>query len=355
MKIGIFDPYLDDLGGGEKYMMTVASCLSKEHEVCVFWDNARDIEIIQQRFGLDLSKVTRCKNIFSPKVGIFEKLIATKTFDVIIFLSDGSIPLTLSKKLFLHIQQPIEAFENDSPIRKIKLARVNGIFCNSYFTKSLIEKKLDKEMVVIYPPVDIHAKKIKKENYILHVGRFRVKNVAIGDYKKQGFMIEAFKKMVNQGLNDWKFILAVSVKDEDLTEFTKMKQKAKGFPVEFYVNGSNDKLWDIYSQSKIYWHASGFREDLVKHPEYAEHFGIATVEAMGAGCVPVVINAGGQKEIVTQGENGLLWNSEKELLQKTERVINDHSLWKNLSENAIRRAKDFSGESFCIAISQLIQ
>ena len=36
MKIGIFDPYLDDLGGGEKYMMKIAQCLGKNHDVSIF-------------------------------------------------------------------------------------------------------------------------------------------------------------------------------------------------------------------------------------------------------------------------------------------------------------------------------
>ena len=45
MKIGIFDPYLGTLSGGEKYMLSIASCLSKEHEVYVFWDQEKEEEI----------------------------------------------------------------------------------------------------------------------------------------------------------------------------------------------------------------------------------------------------------------------------------------------------------------------
>jgi len=35
-----------------------------------------------------------------------------------------------------------------------------------------------------------------------------------------------------------------------------------------------------------------------------EHFGITTVEAMAAGCVPLVYDSGGQAEIVSSGYNG---------------------------------------------------
>ena len=75
MRIGIFDPYLDDLGGGEKYMMTIAECLSKKHEVSVFWDNKNDIDELLQRFSLDLSRVSITKNIFSQDFGFFKRIL----------------------------------------------------------------------------------------------------------------------------------------------------------------------------------------------------------------------------------------------------------------------------------------
>src|SRR4051812_44405593 len=101
MKIGIYDPYLDDLGGGEKYMMTVAECLSHQHEVSIFWDNEEDLTNVKKRFQLDLDKVKLTKNIFSKNITFTKKLSESKKYDCIIFLSDGSIPFLLSPKLFL--------------------------------------------------------------------------------------------------------------------------------------------------------------------------------------------------------------------------------------------------------------
>lgn len=354
MNIGIYDPYLDDGGGGEKYMMTIASCLSKEHEVRVFWNNKENFEMLKQRFGLELSRVTLTKNIFAPDFGFIPRLLISKQYDVIIFLSDGSIPLLLSKKLFIHIQQPLIRFQNKSLLDKVKLSQVNGFFCNSVFTRSFINKNFHLKTSVIYPPIALHPKKVKKEQVILHVGRFRVKNAQVGDYKKQGAMIEVFKQLVKKGLRDWKFVLAVSVQEKDKKEFEEMKLRTKGFPVEFYVNQTNAALWDLYSKASIYWHASGFGEDLQKHPEYAEHFGISTVEAMGAGCVPVVINAGGQKEIVEEGITGFLWNTEEECITKTKKVIENKKLFEQLSAAAKKRAEDFSEERFGENIKQLI-
>ncbi len=346
MKIGIFDPYLDDLGGGEKYMMKTALCLAEKADVDIFWDSKEDLRELKNRFLLDISKIKLAKNIFSPQTPLFQRLVQSRKYDMIILLSDGSIPLLLSRKIFIHFQQPIPDLNLDFKT-KIKKYKINKFFCNSFYTKSYIDKSLKINNLVLYPPVDLKARNIKKENIILHVGRFRVKNVGMADYKKQTVMIKAFKDMIDENLKGWRFIIAVSVKKEEEDQFSSLKNWAKGYPIEFIVNKNNDQLWDTYSRAKIYWHASGYGEDLGKHPEFAEHFGISTVEAMGGGAVPVVFGAGGQKEIVENGKSGFLWDSLRELREKTNLLIFDTKLLNKMSYQAKKRAQAFSGDRFC--------
>jgi glycosyltransferase involved in cell wall biosynthesis len=133
-----------------------------------------------------------------------------------------------------------------------------------------------------------------------------------------------------------------------------MKKSADGFPIKFLVNLNKEKLWTEGSKAKIYWHATGYGENLEDHPELAEHFGISTVEAMSAGIVPVVIDAGGQREIVADGKNGLLWTSETDFKTKTLDLINDQKLLARLKVKAIERAKDFSEEQFESDIRKII-
>ncbi len=352
MKIGIFDPYLDDLGGGEKYMASIASCLSDEHEVSIFWDNAQDVYAISKRFSIDLSKVAIKKNIFSKNTGLFKRLLESKKYDAFIVLSDGSIPL-VACKLFLHIQQPFVSLPG-GPKLKLKLKRVKKIIVNSDFTKSYIDKALGVNSVVLYPHIEIKAKKTKKKNIILTVGKFRYKNTPLDDFKKQKVMIDAFKELVNNGLKDWEFIIVTGFSSEHKNEFEKLKDEVGEYPVKFFVDKTNDKLWDIYSEAKIYWHAAGFDEDLISHPEFAEHFGISTVEAMGAGAVPVVIRAGGQKEIVTD-KSGFLWDNLEELKDKTVKLIKDDKLLERISAEAVLRADYFTGERFCRELKEIIK
>jgi glycosyltransferase involved in cell wall biosynthesis len=355
VRIGIFDPYLDDLGGGEKYMMTIAQCLSQKHEVFVFWDNKKDIDGLLQRFSINLSKVSVVKNIFARDFGFLKRIFESRKYDVIIVLSDGSIPFLLSKKTFLNLQQPLDTIEKKKLKSRIKLSRVTGVFCNSEYTKSFNKDKFSKAVKIIYPPVNLYPNKSSKKNIILHVGRFRVKNVTgVDDYKKQPVMIRAFKEMVDKGFKGWELVLAVSVKENDKKQFEEMKKPARGYPIRFIVNSPNDALGGIYSQAKIYWHASGFGENLDLHPEYAEHFGISTVEAMSAGVVPVVINAGGQKEIVVNGKNGFLWSSIKELQTKTLELSENEVMLDAFSKDAVKSANKFSKERFCEEINSLV-
>ncbi len=354
MKIGIFDPYLDTLAGGEKYILSAAICLANQHEVSLFWDNDKVSHIkanAQKKFGIDLSKINFEENIFSKNTTFFSRLLKSSKYDQIIFLSDGSIPTVLSK-LVLHFQTPVEWVDGKAIKTKIKLKKVSQIICNSEYTKKYIDRNFSVKSKVIYPPVSIPNKLFisEKENFILNVGRFGVNNQG-SSYKKQEVLIEVFKKMIDDGLKDWSFRVIVSLLDKDVKQLDYLQSKLKDYPIKLIVNPDNKTLWKNYSQSKIYWHASGFGEDLRLHPDRAEHFGISTVEAMGAGVVPVVINAGGQREIVTEGKNGYLWDTEKDLIEKTLSLIGNSELLAKISSQSIHDSKIFSEMEFCKKIT----
>src|SRR6266852_9194189 len=96
MKAAIYNPYLDTLGGGERYIMAAAVALVKEgYEVHVEWKDAALKEKLEKRFGIDLSGVNFVEDI---KRG--------DGYDVCFWVSDGSIPTLRARKNFLHFQVP---------------------------------------------------------------------------------------------------------------------------------------------------------------------------------------------------------------------------------------------------------
>lgn len=354
MRIGLFDPYMDTLSGGEKYMLSAASCLAQKHEVFIFWDKDKEGEIKKvalNKLGIDLSSVKFYRNIFDKDVSSISRFLESGKFDAIIFLSDGSIPF-LRTKLFIHFQFPIELVNGSSLKTKFKLFFAKDIFCNSYFTKHFVDRKLNISSKVLYPSVVISKNdKVKRENVILHVGRYYIDENG-SNYKKQDVMIKVFKKMIDEGLRNWEFIIILGTKDRDKVS---LDREIQGYPIKIIENPSNEKLWDHYSKAKIYWHATGFAVDLEKYPEKAEHFGISTVEAMGAGAVPVVINAGGQKEIVGDGISGYLWDTLEDLAKETSNLIRNEKLLEEMSAKAIKRSDAFSGNRFCKDLRDIIE
>lgn len=351
MRIGIYTPYLDTLGGGEKYILYAAQCLSKEHEVSVFWDGPDLLTSAERKFNLDLSRVQLTKNIFSKEVGLKDRFMMSRRFDKILFLSDGSIPI-VSSKLYVHFQFPVEWVKIRSLTDKLKVKRISKVICNSNFTKSYIDKKINVKSDVLYPPCFVETQVSKKENIILNVGRLAF--LESGEsFKKQEFLIKAFEKMSKEGLDNWKLVLVVNINSRDREKAKHILSKASS-KIEIIENPGFTDLIKIYSKSKIYWHASGYSEDLDKYPERAEHFGISTVEAMAQGSIPVVINKGGQKEIVDEGKNGFLWESEEELIQKTMDVISGKVDMENLSRSAISKSQMFSEDEFCNKLTEIM-
>lgn len=358
MKIGIYDPYLDTLGGGEKYMLTAASYLSEKNSVYLFWpqyDEQKIKEGALERFGLNISSVSFTENIFSSKTSSIERIFKARKYDAIFYLSDGSIPFLPTKKFIVHFQFPVNWVSGINPILKIKFLFINKIVSNSCFTKEFIDKTFSIKSIVIYPPPnDYNLKNLPKKNLILTVGRFNSLPEG-GNFKKLDIMIDVFKEMVDNGLKNWEFVIVLSYKTEEEKHIKDLEYQAKKYPISIQKNVSYEELNQLYEFSKIYWHAAGFGEDMLKNPERAEHFGIATVEAMKNGVVPVVVNSGGQPEIVEDGKNGFLWNTKKELIKKTSRLINDSKLLEKTSLAARRISDKFSKEKFCSEIAKLFE
>ena len=351
MKIGIFDPYLDTLGGGEKYTLSVASCLSKINNVSVFWDHPEILSKASQRFNLDLSKVTVKRNIFSSHVSFLSRFFSARDYDLIFYLSDGSVPIVLSK-LFVHFQFPVEWVKNGFG-NNLKLKRAGKIICNSQFTKKYIDNKFGLKSIVLYPPVDpFPEKNVQKENIILTVGRYGVLPGG-KSFKKHEFLIKVFKKMIDHGLKEWKLVIVTSYKEKDRKKIEEMKKSVKGYNIEIKENADWKTIIDVNKRARIYWHAAGFGENLVDHPELAEHFGITTVETMMSGAVPVVFGGGGQLEIVENEKNGFTWTTEKELVSKTLKLINQPEIYKKMALSAKERAKLYTGDRFCREVNRI--
>ena len=342
MKAAIYNPYLDSMGGGERYTLSFAKVLTENgYSVDVQWCEGSILNKLEKRFGLDLTGV---KTVPDIKRG--------DGYDICFWVSDGSIPLLRARKNILHFQVPFKDVGGRSLFNKMKLFRVNAIICNSYFTKDFIDEEYGVDSVVVYPPVDTDKiKPARKENIILYVGRFS----QLEQTKNQHILIDLFKKFFNKGYQDWKLVLAGGVEVGVGDYVSKLERKSRGYPIEIIKSPKHLFLMDLYARSKIFWSAVGEGINESKEPNKTEHFGITVVEAMAGGVLPLVYNAGGYKEIIADGENGFLWNNRKELIKKTVEILEDKSLMKKMSQAAMKDSKIYEYERFAGQIEEIIK
>lgn len=341
MKAAIYNPYLDTLGGGELYTMSVAlALLKKGYEVDVQWGNAEVKEKLENRFDLDLSEINIVKDV---KRG--------NGYDLCFWVSDGSVPLLYARNNILHFQVPFIGVKGKSLINKMKFYRINHVVCNSYFTKRFIDKEFGVKSIVVYPPVSVDKfKPIQKRNMILSVGRFSQLKQA----KRQDVLIKAFKKMCDKGLKGWKLVLAGGVEVGVGNYLHKLREMAQDYPIEIIESPKFKDLVKLYGKAKIFWSASGYGVNENKEPGRVEHFGITVVEAMASGCIPVVFNAGGHKETVKDGINGYLWDTIQELRNKTMKIQKEKEILNRLFEEAVKDSRLYDRENFDNKISHYI-
>ena len=353
-KAAFFSPYLDTLGGGERYFFSVVNwALKNDFQVNLFWPNDKIIYQAKQRFGLDLraQKIKTSASAYAllTQGSFWERIGLFDTYDFVFFVSDGSLPFLYSKGLSLvHFQVPF------SKVKKglawwLKKKTIDYFIFNSEFTQNVLQPQLGQvKTMILYPPVDTLAfqnKRTEKEKIILAVGRFDQTMQA----KRQDFLIEVFKTVSKQTTN-WKFILAGGTTNYDHW-LKPLQQQAEGYPIEFVVNPSWQQLKKLYQQATIFWHAAGYGVDPLQHPEKMEHFGITTVEALAAGCIPIVYNGGGLSEIIKNGDNGFLFSKKDQLGQLSLEIIKEKVKFSN--QTLIKSAQRFSQENFYQKLNKL--
>jgi len=340
MKVAIYNPYLDTLGGGERYTMAFAKVVTDAgYKVDVQWKSSTIRKKLEKRFGFNLNKINIVRNIERGD-----------GYDICFWLSDGSIPQLKARKNFLHFQFPFSGVNGKSLLNRMKLYRINEVICNSHFTKRFIDNEYGVNSRVIYPPIDVsNIKPRKKENVILSVGRFSQLTQA----KRQDVLISSFERLYVRGGKKWRLILAGGIEVGADKYLKKLKNMIIDYPIEIIESPDYKKLLSLYGKAKIFWSASGYGIDEEKEPLKVEHFGIAVVEAMAAGSVPVVFDAGGHKEVIRDDKNGYLWKK-GQLAKLTEVLIRNKEKLRLLADRAHEDSKKYSYEQFKKSVEDIL-
>lgn len=357
--LALYSPYTLSIGGGERYLLSIAQAMSAEYSVYLVtpekWSRIRILTLAQE-LGLELAQL--------QLIPIYE--IGDKIFDVFVAMGNSILPpiAPLGKINIYHCQFPFPTFVNRFSAGYFFWDSYNCLVVNSGFTREhcLLKTKrhgLEAHPIkVISPPVamlDSMIENADKTLAIANIGRFSPG----GHCKRQDALISVFRKLVQEsGIKaELHLIGSIPPESQHRDYLLTCMELAKGLPVYFHLNTSLQELRHTLQHSLIYWHGTGYAVDAAQEPSKCEHFGISIVEAMSAGCIPMAVRSGGPCETIEEGKSGYLWSDLDELQRITEKVLLAANMpWVNaISKNAFARAQHYSDDEFGIKWRSLIK
>lgn len=198
---------------------------------------------------------------------------------------------TLPKIILLHgkkLWYTVHAL--DMPMTYVE--RLHGIIAISQAVKDDIQKRCNKQVVVIPNGIDLDAIKIRTTRK--NIGFFKIIQVGrlYHNIKGQDILIEAIALLVNKGVSDISVDFIGTGPSEDY-----LKKLAQNLKVEKYVN-----FLGLRNRDYIYTHLKDY--DLMCHPARQEGFGLTVAEGMAAKLPVLVSMDGGPWEIIEKGRYG---------------------------------------------------
>lgn len=228
----------------------------------------------------------------------FKKLIKKHKLNFVLVTGGSTlIPSAMADKTLVYVHFPIDlevAHQRYLNSRKKKIyikpwrfisnnldyIKRATIITNSNYTKALIKKAWGIDATVIYPPCpqysfpllsDDQKEDEEREDVVCSLGRFTPE-------KEYETILE-----VAAILHDIHFDLVGSVTLDKASYLEKLMKNAPK-NVTFHVNATVKEKIDVLKKSKV-----------LLHSFLGEHFGIALVEAMSAGVIPVAHDSGAAK------------------------------------------------------------
>jgi len=320
-KILVVHPYLKDaIGGGEEVLLKILEVLTDlKHDVYLLgelpsgsiFDDLPISSIKQIHYHSDVN--FKSKRFQAHQRLLFRHLkLAHKLrkeigkMDLEITTQDTMYFIGAGKKRVAYVHFPENLTRMQKPDLKHRwfwklfyypivfqlkrlIKKTDLLMCNSLYTQNAIMKCWGCEAELVYPPVDVKAfQPAQKEHLVVSVGRF----VPIKNYE----LIAQVAKL----MPDVKFVIA-GRKPPDVSYYDKIVA-IKPDNMDLSVDVTRTDVSALLGRAKIYLHG------MVDEP-----FGISVGEAMAAGCVPVIHNSGGPKEIV--GSYGFFYNNVEECVK----------------------------------------
>lgn len=227
-------------------------------------------------------------------------------------------------------------------LEPLKLCKI--VLANSSFTKEIIcntSLQLCKKTFILYPPITIRPLDPAHFLQTLHQRKPLVVTISRFTREKKLEILLEVAKLTPEA----KFVLIGSLRDKAYYEELDKEARRIG-NVELHPNAPASRVLEVVRKGMIYLHTMPY-----------EHFGIAIVEAMSQGLVPVVHRSGGPwRDILecSEGLYGYSYASPEMASSKIRTLINDRTLYMRIALNAIKKSTRFTLEEFKKKFSMIL-
>ena len=389
IRVGIFDHLSLRIGGGQLVVARMAAQLSDAYQVDVIHSGRGytiprlasafqvDLRRVQERILPDSLESLGLPGRRSTWVDLPSRLRAdralTGPYDLFIYSGHGVPPFNSARHGLIYCHFPFElhpihelpltaGWDNRSAFSrwgrsiayrllwKHRMRGYQAVQCNSRFTAGWINRLWYRPAEVLYPPVALQVPRGEKRNSIVSVGRF-----VQSDNKNLAQQLKAFREFYSTVGGNWRLHMIGFCADipQDRAYVQHLRDLALGLPITFIVNAERKTVIRRLAEAKLFWHTTGLNTE-PEEPQAQEHFGIATVEAMLAGCVPLVPKRGGQTEIVEHEASGLLCENLDQLVRHSVRLAHEDDLRREMSRRAKDLSKRFSASAFERSFGQTV-
>ncbi len=330
----VYSPFDIRVGGGERYILSVASGLSNKYEV---WF------LTKQR--ISRARLSHTLEDLAIKPGRFHyaKLDDTANWerpDLYFVMGNEIEPPTsgFGKRNIFHIQFPFPIhYTGHFSIECIN--QYDAIIVNSEFTacnvaKAMLTYKVSSiPICVLNPPVSMPSCKDNNLSRvydstaylkIVNVGRY----IVSGHNKRQDAVMDIAEECHRLGLPvSFEFYGGLGVEEENTQYFSELAARGSRIKAKVYANASRSVIENALNTAYIYIHPCGLGYYPGSSPEKLEHFGITIVEAMSRGCIPLVYDQGGPAEIISNNNFGFTFSQTSEAVNQIKLLLKDPKLF----------------------------
>ena len=187
----------------------------------------------------------------------------------------------------------------------------DAVLANSNSTRKQCIKRWNRnDCIVLYPSIKIDeistyissSSSSSKDDICIVLSR-------LSPEKKIELAVEAFNTKL---LKNKQLLIIGYLSPENKNYYQRLRDLSKSNQnIKILPNLRRNDVLTLLSKAKILF-----------HPMPDEHFGIAIIEAMAAGCLPVVHASGGPLEIVENGRYGLTYRDAREIPELLNRAFN---------------------------------